>query len=223
MKSNRLKELVELHDDIWDMYFPIGERNPDVEKATKFIDDNSEKMNFWQENEVFVEGAELPEMIFKNDFDFGFFLGGELFDSTSFNQFTQVLKLLGEEKFFIYPKREGETLIDDVFSFSSDVTWEELMSGDFISFLTVSSLELDLYLCGTSGTWGIFLANNFCYELGSPAGTPIKLWGVQKEYYSKFCSIVKLNKDYPFEDLSSIAFEERPNLTEWIPPCYFKK
>lgn len=85
-------------------------------------------------------------------------------------------------------------------SYPSDITWEKLTSGNFISTSLLEMSYNEYFVFSESGNWEKYSAND--YE------QPLDIIGFKPEY----ASIFKKN----FEQLP----EEWEKIKEWLPPEY---
>lgn len=81
------------------------------------------------------QDGSLPEMMFNEGFSLLAIRGGILFEKEDFESLQNCIRELGDKKLFIIQNDFGGKLKSSPLrmSYPSDITWEELMSGNFIS------------------------------------------------------------------------------------------
>lgn len=144
----------------------------------------------------------LPEMMFSKGFSFLAIRGGILFEKEDFENLQSCVRQLGDKKLLIIQNDFGGKLNSTPLrmSYPSDMTWEELMSGNFISTVIFEMFANEYFVFSESGKWGKYSAND--YE------QPLDLIGFKPEYESIF----KKNFEQPPEEWEEIK--------EWLPPEY---
>lgn len=175
---------------------------------------------------VFYLSKQLPDMIFRKDFEFITLLGGAMFEEKDFGQFKSCLKQIGEQNFIVFQDIFGfkDTDINNALRmrFPSDISWNELMSGNYISTILFESFYNHYYVFGESGDWGMYVANEGYKEdeklVGEPA--PIRVIGFNPKYRDVFRTAFKILDGEYSENVDYIPYEERPSLKEWVPKVY---
>lgn len=180
----------------------------------------------WQQlhSSIFDLSRQLPDMIFKKDFEFISLLGGVMFEQKDFEQFKSCLHQIGERNFLV---------VQDTFGMSPDqkqyalkmkyplnIGWDELMSGNFISTALFEASESNYYIFGNSGEWGMYIATEYVNETVNPAGTPIRIIGFNPKYRTIFRDTFEIPEEEYCENVDYIPEEERPDLKEWVPEKY---
>ena len=210
-------------------------------KRYGLFDEKNEDWEAMKEKQeaIFYLDKRLPDMIFKKDFEFIGLLGGAIFEERDFNQFKSCLDKIGEKTFVVVQelfRYEAETIKHSLkMKYPADISWEELMSGNYISTILFEGYECDYYVFGESGEWGMYVSDEYYSEdydgkTISPDGGPINIMGFSKEYRDIFRKGYEIpdgqyyeNVDYLLED--EVEGEEDlnlelPNLKELVPPLY---
>lgn len=202
----------------------------DREKAEEYLEKYGMPSTLYESNwakahnSIFNLNKQLPDMIFKKDFEFVSLLGGVMFEERDFEQFKSCIRKIGERSFAVVQDTYGFGLKQLSYSLNMnypiDISWEELMSGNFISAVLFEYVENDYYLFGNSEEWGMYVANEYIDESVSLAGNPIRIIGFDKGHRDTFRETFEIPDGQCYENLDYIPEEERPNLKEWVPPLY---
>ncbi len=175
---------------------------------------------------IFDLDKQLPDMIFTKDFGFIGLLGGSLFEKNDFEKFKKCLKELQEDYFFVFQDTFGIKSFDRSnalnLRFPADVSWEEIMSGSYISTMLFESSYNNYYVFGEHEAWGLYSANEGYVDdiqlVGEPA--PIRILGFNPKFKEIFRDAFKIKKDQYCENVDFIPKNERPNLELMVPSCY---
>lgn len=119
------------------------------------------------EEMIFNHGKGLPDLAFKPTFNMLALRGGGLFEEQDFKQLQKTIRELGEDHIVIIQRSQGFTEGEPVFrmKFPSEISWEELVSGNFISAVLLEMHYNEYYVFGESGTWGKYAANDYDYPM----------------------------------------------------------
>ncbi len=88
--------------------------------------------------------------------------------------------------------------------YSAKITWQEIISGNFISTVLFNFPEKEYFVFGDSGFWGKYSANEYRY--------PLEIIGFKREYQSLF------SKQYKS---LMITDEKKREIKELIPQHQF--
>ena len=173
---------------------------------------------------IFDVNKKLPDMIFKQNFNFISLLGGVMFEAEDFEQFRSCIKKLGEKDFVIIEKEAITKWHPSHAAFRMrypiNIEWNELMSGDFVSVSLFEKDENDYYIFGKNELWGMYVANNFFDSSPEAPGNPIRIIGFHPKYRDVFRIAFKIPEGAYCENLDHIPEKERPNLNKWTPKRY---
>lgn len=176
---------------------------------------------------LFDVNKQLPDMIFKQNFDFISLLGGVMFEAEDFERFRSCIKKLGEKDFVIIEQATGTKRRSSPATFRMrypiDIAWDELMNGDFVSVSLFEKDENDYYIFGKSNLWGMYVANNFFESSSEAPGNPIRIIGFHPLCRDIFRVVFKIPEGEYCENLNYIPEKERPDLNEWTPRRYKEK
>lgn len=154
------------------------------------------------QNAIFNEGKNLPDLIYRPEFKLMALRGGCLFAREDFEQLQKAMQEVGDNHFVIIQNSQEFTEGEPMFrmKFPTNTTWDELVSGNYISAVLLEMSYNEYYVFSESGKWGKYSAND--YE------QPLDIIGFKPDYESVFRK--------SFEQPS----EEREEIKEWLPPKY---
>jgi hypothetical protein len=157
------------------------------------------------QNSIFVNQEKgLPEIMFNESFSILINRGGILFTKQDFENLQNCLKKMGEKNLIIIQNDFG--VRSDIPPFRMiypvDITWENLMSGNFISTALFEMFANDYFVFGESGKWGKYSANDCDY--------PLDIIGFHPEFKPIFFKYFSQND------------EEKQEIEEWLPDKYKK-
>lgn len=221
---------IEAYKDYINMYGVPGAEVPNTAVAEKYLRmygllDNSYQRE-WQHlhHSVFDPSRQLPEMIFKKDFEFISLLGGVTFEQTDFEQLQSCLQQVGEENLLIVQDTWGMSPDQNQRAFKMKyalpIGWDKLMSGNFISTALFEASESNYYIFGSTGEWGMYVATEFVDNAVDPAGTPIRIIGFDPKHRMIFRGAFGIPEYEYCENVDYIPEDERPNLRAWVPEIY---
>lgn len=132
-------------------------------------------------NNIFInQNSGFPKMVFRNKYHLNAYVGGVLFDEIEFIKIQKCAKYIGERFLYIVQNDFGGLLNKPAFimQYPIDITWKELMSGNFVSTALFEMFANDYFVFGDSGTWGKYVANDNDF--------PLDIVGVKYEYRDIF-------------------------------------
>lgn len=141
------------------------------------------------QDKVFVQGKNLPDLIYKAEFELIALMGGCLFMEEDFKQLQKTMQAVGEDYFVVVQHSQDFTVGEPMFrmKFPVNITWEELTSGNYISAVLLEMSYNQYYVFGSNGNWGKYSAND--YE------NPIDIIGFKPELASVFREHFKQSKE----------------------------
>lgn len=151
---------------------------------------------------IFRRSKGLPDMVYCPGFEMIPLRGGCLFAEEDFLQLQHAMQEIGENHFAIIQCSQEFTEGEPMFrmKFPVNITWNELMSGNYISAVLFEMNYNDYFVYGESGTWGKYSANDYEYPLDIIGFKP-ELAPVFKEHFRQ-------------------AKEEQEEIREWLPLKY---
>lgn len=182
-----------------------GNKDIALEYLEKYYLSDEEYLKNWKpiQDTIFQNQDEsLPEMMFKDDFSLLAIRGGILFEKEDFENLQNCMRQLGDKKLFIIQNYFGGKLKFPRLRmrYPSDITWGELMSGNFISTVIFEMFANEYFVFSESGHWGKYSAND--YE------QPLDIIGFKPEYEPIFREEFKQPQ------------EEWEEIKEWLPKKY---
>lgn len=163
-----------------------------------------EYLSAWKpiQDEIFVEGKSLPDLIYRPEFEMIVANGGCLFVEEDFKQLQKSMQEVGEEHFVIIQHSQDFTDGEPMFrmKFPVTITWEELTSGNYISAVLLEMSLNEYYIFGASRNWGKYSANDY--------DRPLDIIGFKPELASVFRKHFKQSK------------EEQEVIWDWLPQEY---
>lgn len=190
-------------------HLSVTGRQADSVVARKYLKkyhlSEEEYMRVWKpiQDLIFVnQNKGLPSMVFRSSFSLSAIYGGVLFVESDFERLRSSLRLLGDQHIIIIQNDFGGDLKFTPLrmKYPSDITWEELMSGNFISVALFEMFANEYFVFSESGKWGKYSAND--YE------QPLDIIGFKPDYEPVFRK--------SFEQLP----QEWTKIKEWLPPKY---
>ena len=159
-----------------------GDREAAKKYLTKYWLPENEYLNYWRpiQDKIFIGEHEFPEGMFQPGFRLIFNLGGCLFAEEDFAKLQRAMKKMGERYFAVVLHSSDFEHWAHGFrmKFPVDISWEELISGNYISALLVEMDYNNYYVFGENELWGKYAASDHFY--------PFDIYGVQNEYYDLF-------------------------------------
>lgn len=154
------------------------------------------------QNKIFIEGESLPNFIYSPDFKMIALRGGCLFAKEDFELLQKAMQEIDEKQFVIVQHSQEFTHGEPMFrmKYPVNITWEELVSGNYISAVLFEMNYNEYFVFGESANWGKYSANDYEY--------PLDIIGFKSEYATIFKEHFELSK------------EEQDEIREWLPPKY---
>lgn len=139
------------------------------ELAEKFLQKywltEQEYLRTWKpiQDNIFIEGVRLPDIIYNSEFEMIALRGGCLFIEEDFLQLQKVMQGINEEYFVIIQHSQDFTEGEPMFrmKFPVNITWEELTSGNYISAVLLEMSYNGYFVFGSKGNWGKYSANDY--------------------------------------------------------------
>jgi hypothetical protein len=114
---------------------------------------------------------------------------------------------IGDEFLFIIENDFGGSLKEPTFRmrFPSNISWQELNSGNFVSSILLESIHKEFFVFGESGLWGKYSANDYDF--------PVDIIGFKEGYQESFIKVFEqsehelnnIKKHLPQEYISRLA------------------
>lgn len=172
MEYNKLLE--KYQNDYYQIYSSTDKKSPNFENKElaelylqKYYLNEKEYNDCWNsiQQSVFIVNHEFPQMIFNKNFKIVASIGGILFDKKDFEKLQECIKKLGDRYIIIIQKSYEENSQEAIFrmKFPIEISWEEMMSGSYISTVLFEMFGNEYYMFSESGSWGRYSANE--YEL----------------------------------------------------------
>jgi hypothetical protein len=124
-----------------------------------------EYLSIWKpiQDSIFIEGKSLPDLIYHPKFAIIALMGGCLFLEEDFLQLQKTLQEVGEEYFVIIQHSQDFMDGEPMFrmKFPVNITWEELISGNYISVILLEMSYNEYFVFGSKGSWGKYSANDY--------------------------------------------------------------
>lgn len=140
--------------------------------AEKFLQkywlSKGEYQSIWEpiQNRIFVK-KDLPNLMYHSNFEVIVLKGGCLFVKEDFEQLQKVMQSIGETYFVAIQNSQEFTKGEPMFrmKFPVDISWNELISGNYISAVLLEMNYNEYFVFGKSGKWGRYSANDYEYPL----------------------------------------------------------
>src|SRR5690606_19793599 len=168
------------------------------------LNDYVEKFQGIQNSIFYNNTMGLPDKVFKSGFSLRAIRGGILFDKEEFEKLQDCISMIGDKSLIIIQNDFGKTLKKPLLrmKYPINVTWEQLMSGNFVSTVLFEMFANEYFVFSESGSWGKYSANDYDY--------PLDIIGIKPEFESVFTSYFTQSK------------EEHEEIYEWLPELYKK-
>jgi hypothetical protein len=113
-------------------------------------------------------------MVFKDDFELTVEINDGLFSETSFKKLKDCLISIGEESFVVIGQDFNGKLERPIFrmKFPVNISWDEMMSGDFISMILFGFSQGEYMVYGQTSEWAKYTANDYIVPLDILAFKP---------------------------------------------------
>lgn len=200
-------------DKGYSMYSKIISENEwgNKEIASKYLKkyylQEKEYKTLWKpiQNSIFQnENIGLPEKIFKEKFSLLAIRGGILFEKEDFEKLQNTIKKIGNKNLIIIQNDFGGMVKKPLLrmKYPANITWSELMSGNFISTVLFEMFANEYLVFSESGNWGKYSANDYDF--------PLDIIGFKHELASLFEEQFKQHN------------EDIEELEKWLPLNYKK-
>lgn len=174
------------------------------EYINKYWLSEQEYKSFWKpiQDKIFISKNEFPDLLYTSEYEILALRGGCLFLQEDYEQLQKVLLKIGETEFVIIQSTQDFTEGQPMFKmkFPVNTSWEELISGNYISAIIFEMNYNEYYVFGASGVWGKYSATEFEY--------PLDIIGFKSEFEAVFKQQLKQQK------------EEQDEILEWLPLEY---
>ena len=181
-----------------------GDKKLAEEYLRKYWLPEQEYLSVWKpiQDKIFVQGKSLPDLVYSSEFEMIALRGGCLFLEEDFKQLQKAMQEVGEEYFVIIQHSQDFTEGEPMFrmKFPVNITWEELISGNYISAVLFEMSYNEYFVFSESGNWGKYSANDYEY--------PLDIVGFKPELA------------HFFQEHFSQPKEEREEIREWLPQEY---
>lgn len=229
MSANEYQKVLEFYGSYGELYKGYGgfieKYDPHIAEAylQKYWLGAAAYKKDWQalQASIFDMEKRLPAMIFKQAWGFVSLLGGTMLEKRDIVYLQHCMQVTGDRDFVVIQDTFGVEAKQLPYAFRmqypATISWEELVSGNYISAAIFDLPENYYYLFGNSGKWGIYVASD---EI-----QPVILIGFEKTYSQLFRTTFNIPPgEYceTMEDLDYIPADDRPNLKEWVPKPYRK-
>lgn len=181
-----------------------GDKSAATEYLQKYWLAEREYEDRWRKllDRVFVNRNDgLPRLSFTCGFEVLIRRGGCLFVEDEFRCLQRCMVAAGDKQLVIVENTLGQQSTEPTFrmKYPSNVSWEELNSGNFASAILIEMPHKEYFVMGDSSGWGKYAAND--YEF------PLDVLGFREEYRTVFRQQFKVPE-----------FERR-ELARLIPPA----
>jgi hypothetical protein len=210
-----MKEYSKLLEEYSSGYYLIfssdSEETVDSGAAERYLERywlaEAEYQSFWKpiQDQIFINQERgLPEPVFSENYEVIVLRGGVLFVEDDFRALQECFMRIGDKNFVIIENTFGKASRIPPFKmkYPVDVSWEDLMSGSFISAVLFKACQNEYFVFGDSAVWGKYAANDYDY--------PLEVIGFKPEYASLF------------REKFQTSEEERQEIAGWLPPAYKK-
>ena len=131
----------------------------------KFWLTEQEYLSVWNpiQDKIFIEGKTLPDLIYRPEFEIIALRGGCLFMEEDYLQFQKAMQRVGDDYFVIIQNSQDFTEGEPMFrmKFPVSITWEKLISGNYISAVLLEMNYNEYFVFGSKGNWGKYSANDY--------------------------------------------------------------
>jgi hypothetical protein len=180
-----------------------GNKKIALEYLKRYFISEEDYIQKWKpvQNSIFQnEKVGLPEKVFKDEFSLIAIRGGILFEREDFENLQSCIKVIGDKSWVIIQNDFGGTVKRPLLrmKYPLNVTWEELMNGNFVSTVLFEMSANEYFVFSESGSWGKYSANDYEY--------PLDIIGFKPELTTVFQKYFKQ--------------PEREKIREWLPQEY---
>jgi hypothetical protein len=155
-----------------------GNHKKAIDYLNKYFMDEKTYSNIWkpiQKNIFQNESSGLPLPLFRDDFSLLAIQGGVLFEKNDFEYLQNCIKNIGDKNIVIIQNDFGGRIEEPLLRmiYPSDITWEELINGDFISIALFEIPHNEYLVFSESCKWGKYSANDYDYPVDIIGFNPI--------------------------------------------------
>ena len=146
----------------------------------------------WQpiQDQIFINQEKgLPAQIFSEQYDLLALRGGVLLEEIDLEALQKCMLDI-EDKYFVIIENTFDGKVDEPpfrMKYPVNISWKELMSGNFISSILFEMYYKEYFIFSNSGVWGMYSANE--YE------RPLNIIGFKPEYSSVFKKNITQSKE----------------------------
>lgn len=181
-----------------------GNKKTAEEYMQKYWLPEEEYVRVWRpiQNDIFVQGKRLPNLIYNSQFEMIVLKGGCLFVQEDFIQLQKAMQKVGEQYFVVVQHSQEFTEDEPMFrmKFPVNITWEELISGNYISAVLLEMSYNNYYVFGQNGKWGKYAATDNKF--------PLNFIGFRSELNHLFNDCIKQSE------------KEQEEIRGWLPLEY---
>ena len=163
-----------------------------------------EYLNTWKQiqDKIFYQDKGLPDLVCRSGFDMIALRGGCLFVEEDFKQLQNIMQEVGDSYFVIIQRSQEFTEGEPMFrmKYPVGITWDELVSGNYISAILFEMCYNEYFVFGECGNWGKYSANDYEY--------PLDIIGFKPELAHVFKKHLQQSK------------EEQEEILGWLPQKY---
>ncbi len=129
-----------------------------------------------------ISGPKFPDIRFRGEFDILVLRGGRVFAEEDFYLLQACMRQTNDHEFVVVEHVDedspphGEPPLR--FKFPTGITWDELMSGGYVSQAVFEWPVKEFLVFGDTGSWGKIAANDYIF--------PVDLIGYQRKFASVF-------------------------------------
>lgn len=155
------------------------------------------------QDQVFInQDVGLPSIVFPPQFDLHVLRGGCLFVPDEFARLQECTRSISENFLFVIENTFAGRVKEPTFRmrFPSDISWDEISDGNFISSILLEMPHKEYFVFGESGAWGKYVANDYKF--------PLDVLGFKPEVSKVFMDNFKISET------------ECRELLNVIPPAY---
>jgi hypothetical protein len=181
--------------------------------ASKYLEKywlpETEYEKIWKpiQDQIFVRGKRLPDLVFSNSYELLAFRGGCLFVEEDFTKLQECFIKLGNSHFAIVENPFLAEADEPLFrmKYPASISWNELISGNYISAIILESDIKEFYVFGETSAWGKYSASSYKH--------PVDIVGFLPNHASFFRETLKVEEDEKLEIAADwMPFTYRPFL-----------
>lgn len=162
-----------------------------------------EYLTIWKpiQDKVFIQGRRFPDLLYYPEFEMIFSRGGCLFIEEDFNQLKKTMEEMGDKYFIVVQSTQEFTEGEPMFKmkFPVEITWNEMISGNYISAVLLEMSYNEYFVFSDSGSWGRYSANDFDYPLDVIGCKPELHKVFQKHFEQSKEEIIEMREMLPVD------------------------